>query len=120
MEQLKNHHMTVSNPPPDSILLIFGGSADLNQTKLTPALYHLFLAQWMPARFVIVGIGRSQYNDDTFRQHLQDGVNQFSRRKSENDGEWAKFAEHVSYMQMNGDNSEDYNTISDVVQRRSH
>lgn len=111
--------MNVSNPPPDSILFIFGGSGDLNQRKLTPALYNLFLDQWMPERFVIVGIGRSQYNDDTFRQHLQDGVNQFSRRKSKNDGKWAKFAEHVSYLQMNGDNSEDYHKISDFVERIS-
>src|SRR5690606_21502383 len=119
MEQVKNHHMNVSNHPPDSILFILRGIGDLYQRKLTQALYNLFLDQWMPVRFVIVGIGRSQYNDDTFRQHLQDGVNQFSRRKSENDGKWAKFAEHVSYLQMNGDNSEDYHKISDFVERIS-
>src|SRR5690606_13299464 len=109
----------VSNPPPAYILFIFGGSGDLNHRKLTPALYNLFLDQWMPEQFVIAGIGRSRYNDETFRQHLQEGVNQFSRRKSENDGKWAKFAEHVSYRQMDGDKEEDYHKITEFVSLKS-
>ena len=53
--------------PPSSLIFIFGGSGDLNLRKLTPALYNLFLDEWMPEKFGIVGIGRSEYSDDKYR-----------------------------------------------------
>ena len=111
--------MNVSNQPPASILFIFGGSGDLNHRKLTPALFNLFLDQWMPEEFVIAGIGRSPYSDESFRGHLLEGVNQFSRRKREEDGKWEEFSQHVSYLQMDGDNEADYGKIAEFVQAKS-
>ena len=112
--------MSVSNHPPASIVFIFGGSGDLNQRKLTPALYNLFLDDWMPKQFMIAGIGRSQFSDESFREHLLQGVNQFSRRKTNGDGKWEDFSQHVAYLQMDGDNSEDYKKIADLVAEKSN
>jgi len=53
--------------PPASLIFIFGGSGDLNYRKLSPALYNLFIDDWMPEKFGIVGIGRSPYNDEDYR-----------------------------------------------------
>ncbi len=119
MEQLKNHSMNSSNHPPASILFIFGGSGDLNHRKLTPALYNLFLDQWMPEQFVITGIGRSSYDNERFRSHLLEGVDQFSRRKNDGDGKWEEFSRHVEYLQMDGDNAADYQKIADFVKKQS-
>jgi len=41
----------VNRKPPASIIFIFGGSGDLNQRKLAPALYNLFIS----AKFSITG-----------------------------------------------------------------
>ena len=65
--------------PPASLIFIFGGSGDLNLRKLTPALYNLFLDDWMPEKFGIVGIGRSEYTDESYRNHLLEGIKKFSR-----------------------------------------
>ena len=70
--------------PPASIIFIFGGSGDLNQRKLAPALYNLFIDGWMPEKFVIIGIGRTNYSDEKFREHLSEGIQEFSRRKEKN------------------------------------
>ncbi|HRS19219.1 MAG TPA: hypothetical protein P5243_06930, partial [Bacteroidales bacterium] len=41
------------------ILVIFGGSGDLTQRKLIPALYDLHRKKMLPKTFAIVGVGRS-------------------------------------------------------------
>ena len=101
--------------PPASVIFIFGGSGDLNQRKLAPALYNLFIDDWMPEKFAIVGLGRSEYSNDNFRQHLFNGIQEFSRRKGEPNGHWSEFAEHVSYLQMDAEDAASYSKIADCV-----
>src|SRR5580692_10870318 len=104
--------------PPASLIFIFGGSGDLNYRKLSPALYNLFIDDWMPEKFGIVGIGRSPYNDEDYRVRLLNGIKQFSRRKSEADGQWAEFSKHVSYLQMDAEKDNDYGKIAEVVKAK--
>ncbi|MDR3715667.1 MAG: glucose-6-phosphate dehydrogenase [Puia sp.] len=104
--------------PPASLLFIFGGSGDLNYRKLSPALYNLFIDEWMPEKFGIVGIGRSKYNDEDYRKRLLDGIQQFSRRKGEPNGHWDDFSRHVSYLQMDAENDADYQKIADIVKNK--
>lgn len=104
--------------PPSSLIFIFGGSGDLNLRKLTPALYNLFLDEWMPEKFGIVGIGRSEYSDDKYREHLLEGIKKFSRRKGEENGNWQNFAQHVSYLQMDAEDETAYTKISDIVKEK--
>src|SRR5262249_39047043 len=101
--------------PPASVIFIFGGSGDLNQRKLTPALYSLFLDNWMPERFAVVGIGRSEYTDENFRKHLFEGITEFSRRKEDGNGEWKNFSQRISYLQMDAEDKNAYGRIIDCV-----
>ena len=50
---------------------IFGATGDLTSRKLMPALYSLYLHGGMPETFAIVGCGRSDLNDDTFRSRME-------------------------------------------------
>jgi glucose-6-phosphate 1-dehydrogenase len=52
------------------VFFIFGATGDLTSRKLLPALYNLFLDGWMPTRFKIVGLGRTQQSDDDFRKAM--------------------------------------------------
>ncbi len=110
--------MKTSKRPPASILFIFGGSGDLNYRKLTPALYNLFLDEWMPEKFAIAGIGRSAYSNEEYHGHLLDGITKFSRRKGEQNGHWSDFSQHVSYLQMDGDDAAAYHKITDLVKEK--
>lgn len=101
--------------PPASVIFIFGGSGDLNQRKLAPALYNLFIDGWMPEQFAIVGLGRTEYSDDKFREHLLDGIKEFSRRKDEQNGKWKDFSTRVAYMQMDAENEGAYKSLADKV-----
>ncbi|KQS33770.1 glucose-6-phosphate dehydrogenase [Dyadobacter sp. Leaf189] len=110
--------MQSNKRPPASVLFIFGGSGDLNYRKLTPALYNLFLDNWMPDQFAIAGIGRSPYTNEAYHEHLLDGVTKFSRRKGKQNGHWTEFTEHVSYLQMDGDDAAAYHKITDLVKQK--
>ncbi|WP_025762027.1 glucose-6-phosphate dehydrogenase [Dyadobacter tibetensis] len=110
--------MQSNKRPGPTILFIFGGSGDLNYRKLTPALYNLFLDDWMPDRFAIAGIGRSPFSDEAYREHLLEGITQFSRRKGKQNGQWKEFKEHVCYLQMDGDNAASYHLITDLVKEK--
>ncbi|SIO52492.1 glucose-6-phosphate dehydrogenase [Chitinophaga niabensis] len=104
--------------PPASILFIFGGSGDLNYRKLTPALYNLFLDEWMPDKFAIVGIGRTEYSAEDYRSHLTEGIAKFSRRKEEQNGHYKQFFEHVNYLQLDAGDVASYQRIADYVQQK--
>ncbi|HVS95385.1 MAG TPA: glucose-6-phosphate dehydrogenase [Puia sp.] len=104
--------------PPASLIFIFGGSGDLNFRKLSPALYNLFIDDWMPDKFAIVGISRSPYSDQDYRKRLLDGIRQFSRRKGQENGHWDEFSQHVCYLQMDAEKDAEYQKIADLVKAK--
>ena len=104
--------------PPATILFIFGGSGDLNFRKLSPALYNLFIDQWMPEKFSIIGIGRTPYTDEEYRVRLLDGIKQFSRRKEISDDQWQSFSKYVFYLQMDAERDEKYSAISELIKKK--
>ena len=80
-----------------SIFIIFGASGDLTWRKLVPALYNLFLDQWLPEKFKVLGLGLDNMKDTQFRDHLRRGVDQFSRRGKTKDDSWKTFAGNLHY-----------------------
>lgn len=85
---------------PPIILIIFGGSGDLASRKLMPALFNLSIDNYLPDEFAVAGIGRTDYGgDEKYREHLLEGIKQFSRRK-DGDGDWKKFSEKVFYLAL--------------------
>jgi glucose-6-phosphate 1-dehydrogenase len=104
--------------PPATVLFIFGGSGDLNFRKLSPALYNLFIDNWMPEKFSIIGIGRTPYTDEEYRAHVLKGIKQFSRRKDFSDEHWQPFSKNVFYLKMDAEKDEKYSGISELIQKR--
>jgi glucose-6-phosphate 1-dehydrogenase len=104
--------------PAATLLFIFGGSGDLNFRKLCPALYNLFIDQWMPEKFSIVGIGRTEYTDENYRGRLLEGIKEFSRRKEVANDQWKDFSQHVSYLKMDAEKDEKYTGIEQLIQKK--
>ena len=80
-------------------IVIFGGSGDLTWRKLIPALFNLYLDQWMPEEFVITGIGRQDMSQEVYQKKLKDGVDKFSRKGKSKKADWDAFAKHIEYKQ---------------------
>ena len=56
---------------PDSFtLVIFGGSGDLTERKLIPAMHSLYKDKLLPEKFTILGLGRKQFMDESYRDQM--------------------------------------------------
>ncbi|HOZ95456.1 MAG TPA: glucose-6-phosphate dehydrogenase [Niabella sp.] len=102
--------------PQATILVIFGGSGDLNQRKLTPALFNLCIDGFMPEKFAIIGTGRTNYSNEDFREHLYKAVQEFSRRKENPAGSWESFSQNISYLRMDVDRQESYLPLKTIIE----
>src|SRR5437588_5379218 len=78
-------------------VVIFGATGDLTRRKLLPAFYHLFMEGKLPDRFAIVGVGRTDIDDEAFRERARESVAGFGHCAVE-PAPWADFAKRVSYV----------------------
>jgi glucose-6-phosphate 1-dehydrogenase len=107
---------TIKSEP--AVFIIFGGTGDLNWRKVTPAFYNLFLDNWLPDQFSIIGTGRTKLNDDDFRKKLLDGINQFSRNGKAEQAKWDEFATHISYQIADAKDVNSYQAFADIIHNR--
>jgi len=96
----RRHVDAAAKPQQPVVVVIVGGGGDLTWRMLVPALYNLFLDGWLPDRFAIIGADRKPMDDDAYRQHLRQGVDEFSRRGRANDADWHAFAQRVGFLSM--------------------
>jgi glucose-6-phosphate 1-dehydrogenase len=93
--------MEADHRPKPSVFIIFGASGDLTRRKLVPALYNLSLDHWLPEKFEVLGFGLGDMDDAQFRDHLRQGVDQFSRRGKTESDSWKAFAAHLHFSEAN-------------------
>lgn len=79
-------------------IVIFGASGDLTQRKLIPALFDLHCKGNLPQNMRIVGVSRTAYSDEAFRDHAAAGVAEFARFENNNATAWDEFAAKISYV----------------------
>jgi glucose-6-phosphate 1-dehydrogenase len=89
--------MSIDSTSKPTIFIIFGGTGDLNSRKLAPALYNLFLDNWLPQKFSIIGTGRTKYTEEDYRNSLLKDINEFSRSGEADPAKWQDFANHLHY-----------------------
>ena len=67
-------------PVHPTTLVIFGGTGDLAQRKLLPAIYNLAHEGALPEGFNLIAVSRSDMSDDEYRTMARDSITQHSRR----------------------------------------
>jgi len=107
----------MANKNQPTIIFIFGGSGDLTYRKLMPALYNLYFDNYLPEKFLIIGIGRTDYTNDAFRDHSKRGIEEHSRRKEEVPAKWKEFAPCVEYLKADLSDDTSYNEMKERVHK---
>jgi glucose-6-phosphate 1-dehydrogenase len=94
--------------PDNCIITIFGASGDLTKRKLLPALFDLYRKDLLPKDFAILGIGRTDYQDNSFRDRMNQAVNEFAKGAPVEKSELTEFLKHVYYHAMDSGKADDY------------
>ena len=79
-------------------IYLFGGTGDLSRKKLLPALYYLYIKQFLPP-FRIIAIARQQLTQDQYWRLLS--VDQ----KAVDAQQWQEFLTHIEF--ISGDSAKD-------------
>ena len=78
-------------------IVILGGTGDLAQRKLIPALYTLDVLGRLPASVSVVGFARAQLDDASYRDLMWKGARAFGDQPVEAQA-WGRFAKRLSYV----------------------
>jgi glucose-6-phosphate 1-dehydrogenase len=105
------------NSKQPAIIFIFGGSGDLTYRKLMPALYNLYLDKYLPEKFLIVGIGRTEFTNLSFRAHSKKGVEEHSRRQDQVKSAWKEFAPCIEYLKADLEADKTYKSIGSIIKK---
>jgi glucose-6-phosphate 1-dehydrogenase len=89
--------LALRRTPDACALVIFGASGDLTHKKLMPALYALAVRRLLPQRFAIVGVARTEGDDDSFRREMQSAVQRHARDPFKQDV-WDELAAQLHYV----------------------
>ncbi|PKP09526.1 MAG: glucose-6-phosphate dehydrogenase [Bacteroidetes bacterium HGW-Bacteroidetes-4] len=92
------------------IYVIFGASGDLAKRKLIPALYSLYVNNLLPNNFAIIGVSRTNYTDNEYRNKMREALGKFN--ETNNTAEIEAFTHKLFYKSLIYDNSKSYNQLA--------
>jgi len=94
--------------------VIFGASGDLAVRKLIPALYKLYLGDYLPDNFAVLGVSRSKFSDDEFRDKVFYN-SEFIKDKRKQDEKADTFVNRLSYLPIQTSERESYATLKSTL-----
>jgi len=98
--------------PQTCALIIFGASGDLTQRKLIPALHSLDCEGRLPSGLRIMGVARTEFTDQEFRERMHKGVAKYGRLEPTS---WGNFSERLFYMPGSYDDPETYHRLGECL-----
>lgn len=99
-----------------AVLVIFGGTGDLTNRKLMPALYNLVLDRLLPEHFRVVSVGRRDKTEEEYKKDIYLSVNKYSRNKID-ETIWNKLQEMICYYQLDFTNMSGYTDLKEYLNR---
>ena len=95
-------------------IVIFGASGDLTSRKLIPALYSLFKKGKLEDVVRIVGVSRSQFEHEQFRESLRTAAEKFTKELFDADS-WNEFSSQVYYHAGDIKEADDFQKLADFL-----
>lgn len=96
-------------------LVIVGGTGDLAQRKLVPALFELACRGRIPDDLRILSFARSDYTDDSYREFMWDKVREFGALATRRD-DWRAFARRMRYVSGDMTHADDVNALKRTLE----
>lgn len=106
---MTQHQPTAAN------IVIFGGNGDLAWRKLFPALYNLFINNYLPPHFAIYGVHYEKLAEKNWERRLLEGVTTFSRSGKPSRKQWKAFVERVFYFEGDFTAEDSYRRLAQLL-----
>ena len=90
--------LRIEPTPGPTTLVIFGASGDLTRRKLLPALYRLSHGQRLPQRFSVIGVARTAWDNEGFREQFRQSLREFGHVKDVHDDLARSLDERLDYL----------------------
>ncbi len=95
-------------------VVIFGASGDLTSRKLIPALYQLHQKGRLPKDTRIVGVSRSPFTHEAWREELTATTKKFAGKEFDA-ASWQRFADSIYYQPGDIDKLADFQTLAKTL-----
>ncbi len=107
---------------PPCTLVIFGAGGDLTKRLLMPALYNLSGSELLPDDFKIVGLDRTDTDDNGWRKSLTDTMQTFTKDKTAefytpqiDEKQWGWVTEKMTYFKADFDQDDTYKALAEKI-----
>ena len=97
------------------IYVIFGASGDLTKRKLVPALYSLYVQNLLPEQFALLGVSRSVFSDDEFRESMKLAIQEF--KEIDDTSKIDEFIHKIHYQPIVFDDSATYIQLNERLNK---
>ncbi len=98
--------------PDPAVLVLFGATGDLAHRKVVPALYQLWRTNLLPHEFVLVGIGRREYSDESYRAEMRASMEKHARVQPIDEEAWQSFTERMCYERLDFTDSAGFDALA--------
>ncbi|HHF3476851.1 TPA: glucose-6-phosphate dehydrogenase [Haemophilus influenzae] len=92
----------------NNCIVIFGASGDLTHRKLIPALYNLYKIGRLSENFSVLGVARSELNDEIFREKMREAL---IHNEETTPDTLDAFCSHLYYQAVNTSDAQDYGKL---------
>ena len=107
---------TKARPADPCCLVIFGATGDLTHRLLVPALYNLAVEGLLPEAFALIGVARSAFTSEAFRDDLAKSLPKYATRQIDQ-GAVKRVLACVAYVQGDPDDEATYKKIEEELDR---
>ncbi|MET3848713.1 glucose-6-phosphate dehydrogenase [Paenibacillus sp. OAE614] len=96
--------------------VLFGATGDLAKRKIYPALYHLYIHGKLPEAFSVIGLGRKEMTDETFKAHVKQSLYDFYRLNVKEDDSLQSFLGLFGFNILHIDDTDHFVRLKDRVE----
>jgi len=100
---------------PPAVLVVFGASGDLTSRKLMPAIENLALRRLLPPGFSVVGVARTEMDDEDFRTRMREAVEKLGGGGDEARHVWDAFTGGFRYVAGDYGDGATFDRLRDIL-----
>lgn len=103
--------------PKNCLMVIFGASGDLTKRKLIPSIFELYKQNVLPENFAILGVARTDFTDESFRESMIESIKDFVKDSA--NGDIPEFLEKLHYSAIDTKTPQDYGRLKERIDELS-